>query len=180
VTGALRVRFASPNPGQRAEACALAADDPNAVLFVELLDAALADPTPRVARSAGEALTRIAEYADEAARALQRALRGDRPDARWAAVFALARCEPPEVAWLPALALALDHPAGDVRWNALRVLVHGAPLLAEIAPLLEALAAEDPRPRVRRMAAHGLRRLAAPAESDRRAPGSLPAVGPPR
>lgn len=163
MTRALQARFASPNATERAEACALAGDDANAVLFVELLDAALGDPEPRVARSAGEALSRIAAHADEATRTLQRALRGDRAEARWAAAFALARCEPPDIAWLPALALALDHPAGDVRWNALRVLVNSAPVLREVPPLLAGLADDDPRPRVRRMAAHGLRRLAAPA-----------------
>jgi HEAT repeat protein len=162
VTAALDARFASPNPAERAFACDLAADDPNAVLLIDRLETALGDPAPRVAQRAADALARLAERTPEVDRVLRRALRGERTNARWAAAFALARCAPPEAAWLPALVEALDHPAGDVRWAALRQLVSSAPLLPEVPPLIQGLAADDPRPRVRRMAAHGLRRLANP------------------
>jgi HEAT repeat protein len=160
VSDALQVGLESPEPAARAAACGRAARHENAVLFVDRLDVLLGDPDARVATAAADALATIGAHDPGVAGRLRAALRGNRPNARWAAAFATARSAPADAALLPALIEALDQPGGDVRWRALRELVRAAHSLPEIRPLLTGLAELDSRPRVREMAVHGLRHFA--------------------
>ena len=91
---------------------------------------------------------------------LRRALRSDRPNARWGAAFASARLAPPGPGLLPPLVEALACEARDIRWRAARLLVESGRVLPELQPLLAGLATGDPRPQVRQMATHCLRELA--------------------
>jgi HEAT repeat protein len=160
VSHALLARFGSSDPAERARACRSAGDDPSGVLLLDALEAALGDPVVAVARAASDAVGEIGARAGGVDEVLRRALRSDCPNARWAAALASARLAPPGPSLLPPLVEALTCEAGDVRWRAARVLVASAHVLPETQPLLCGLAASDPRPRVRQMAAHCLRELA--------------------
>jgi len=127
---------------------------------VQELEEALGDPVVAVASAASDALAEIGSRAAEVDALLRRALRGDRPNARWGAAFASARLAPPGPGLLPPLVEALACEARDVRWRAARLLVESGHALPELQPLLAGLATGDPRPQVRQMAAHCLRELA--------------------
>jgi HEAT repeat protein len=156
-------RLASQDSDERVRACRSAARDPSAVILLDALAAALGDPVVAVARAASDALAEIGEIGAQAGEVdglLRRALRSDRPNARWAAAFASARLAPPEPGLLPPLVEALACGAGDVRWRAARLLVEAGRVLPEPQPLVTGLATGDPNPRVRQMAIHCLRELA--------------------
>jgi HEAT repeat protein len=160
VSHPLLERFASSDPGERARACRSAARDPSAVVLLDPLEKALGDPVVAVARAASDALAEIGSRASEVGALLRRAVRSDRPNARWGAAFAAAHLAPPDSGLLPPLVEALACEAGDVRWRAARLLAETGSVLPELQPLLAGLATGDARPRVRRMAAHCLRELA--------------------
>jgi HEAT repeat protein len=153
-------RLASSDPGERARACRSAARDPSAVILLDALEEALGDPVVAVASAASDALAEIGARAAEVDALLRRALRSDRPNARWGAAFASAHLAPPGPGLLPPLVEALACEARDIRWRAARLLVECGHALAELQPLLGGLATGDPRPQVRQMAAHCLRELA--------------------
>ena len=153
-------RLTSPDPGERADACRSAAHDPAAVILLDALEESLGDPVVAVACAASDALVEIGSRAAEVDALLRRALRGDRPNARWGAAFASARLAPPGPGLLPPLVEALACEAPDVRWRAARLLVESGRVLPELQPLLGGLVTGDPRPLVRQMAAHCLRALA--------------------
>jgi HEAT repeat protein len=153
-------RLESPDPGERFDACRSAAHDPAAVILLDALEEALGDPVVAVARAASDALAEIGSRTPEVDALLRRALRGDRPNARWGAAFASARLAPPGPGLLPPLVEALACEAPDVRWQAARLLVESGRVLPELQPLLAGLVSGDARPLVRQMAAHCLRELA--------------------
>jgi HEAT repeat protein len=153
-------RLASPDPGERARACRSAARDPAAVIFLDALEEALGDPVAAVARAASDALAEIGSRAPEVDALLRRAMRSNRPNARWGAAFASAQLAPPVPGLLPPLVEALACDARDIRWRAARLLVESGHALPESRLLLAGLATGDPRPAVRQMAAHCLRELA--------------------
>jgi HEAT repeat protein len=160
VSHPLLEQLASRDSAERVRACRSAAGDPSAVILLDALAAALGDPVVAVACAAADALAEIGARDDAVAGLLRRALRSDRPNARWAAAFASARLAPPEAGHLPPLVEALGCGAGDVRWRAARLLVEAGRVLPEPRPLLTGLATDDPNPRVRQMAIHCLRELA--------------------
>lgn len=156
----LLAQLASLDPAERANACRSAAQNPAAVLLLDGLELALGDRDPVVARTASDALVTIGSRAAEVDPLLRRAIRSDRPNARWAAAFARARLGPPTTGLLPPLVEAFGSESGDVRWRAARLMVEFDALLPEVRPLLAGLAAVDTRASVRQMAVHCLRELA--------------------
>jgi hypothetical protein len=169
VSHPLLARLASRDAAERRRACRDAAEDPAGVLLVDALEGVMGDPIPAVAAAAADAVAAIGARAGGVDDTLTRALRSDRPNARWAAAFAGARLARPSPRLLPPLVEALDCSAGEIRWRAARLLVQSAPVLSEVAPLLLGLAGGDARPRVRLMALHCLRELAPDAPETARA-----------
>jgi len=155
----LLARLASRDDGERRRACRDAAMDPAGILLVAALEEVLDDRVPAVAAAAADALAGIGARSGGVDESLARALRSDRPNARWAAAFAGARLAPPRPRLLPPLVEALACDAGEIRWRAARLLVQCAEVLPEVEPLLLGLARSDAPPRVRRMALHCLREL---------------------
>jgi HEAT repeat protein len=145
----------------RSEACREVVDDPSAVLLLDALGEALADPERKVSRAASDALVVLSARHSEVRDVLRRALRGDEPRARWAAVFVMARLGPPEPGWLPAIIEGLGSDHTEVRWTAARLLVDLGRLDGQTLPLATGLARSDERPQVRRMAIFCLRELGA-------------------
>lgn len=152
--------LASPDPARRRDACTAAAKDPSAVLLVDALGDALGDPAREVSRAASEALAAIGLRQRGVEETLRRALRSDHPVRRYRAAATLARLAPPSSSLVPALVDALDHPEGDVRWGAARLLVDTGRLHGEVLGILLGLLRAGDRPGVRRMAAFALRELA--------------------
>jgi len=160
VSHPLLARLHDPNPDTRREACREAPDDPAAVLLVDALCAALADPSKEVGREASRALAEIGTRHGGVAEALGRALRRGEPRARLFAALALARLGPPPLKLLPALVGALALADGDLRFTAARLLVDLGRSWPEVLGMLCALVAGGERPEVRRMAVFALRELA--------------------
>jgi HEAT repeat protein len=160
VTHPIVERLGDRDPETRRRACLDAIDDPSAVILVDALADALADPVRRVARAASEALARIGKQHDAVAVALRRALSSDEPRRRWGAAFTSARLEPPRLGWLPALVEALGAEDAAVRWSSARLVVDTGRLHGEVLPVLMGLLAGDAAPRVRRMSIYCLRELA--------------------
>jgi HEAT repeat protein len=131
------------------------------VLLIDALEGALGDPVPAVAQAASDALVEIGTRCDAVRANLRRALHSEHPNARWAAAFARIRLAPPDAGLLPGLIEAWTCAAGEVRWRAARLLVQCEAILPEVRPLLHGLAADDPRPDIRRMAVHCVGKLAA-------------------
>ena len=155
----LRQALASPESERRASACREAATDPAAVVWIDALAEALADPTGAVRRAASDSLASIGRDHDVAP-ALKRALHGDDPHARWGAAQTLARLAPPEPALIPAAVEALASQLGSVRWSAARLLVELGRLHGDVLPLLVGLARSADSSELRRMAMFCLRELA--------------------
>ena len=153
----------SSDPEERRDACRRAAGDPSAVLLIDALVEALADPVKAVSREACDALTDIGRSSPDAhvlKRALKRALYGDDPRQRWSAAFTSARLAPPTPGLLPALVEAMGSPDGDVRWSAARLLVELGRTHPEVLGVVLRLVAAGDTPEVRRMSAFALRELA--------------------
>jgi hypothetical protein len=165
----LLARLADPDPEARRAACRDAADDPSAVLLVDALCAALADPVRAVGREASAALARIGGRHPDVMGALAAALRGPEPRARLFAALAMGRIEPPAPKLLPALVDALAFADGDLRFEAARLLVDLGRLHPEVEALLLGLAGGSERPELRRMALFALRELAPDREETARA-----------
>lgn len=168
MTHAVVAGLRDPDASVRQKACLAAPEDPSAVLLVDALGEALADPEPRVARAASDALAKLAPDHPAVAELLRRALHADDPHLRWGAAFTKARLAPPEPGLLPALAEALASPRSHVRWSAARILVDLGRLHREALPVALGLARTDPNPVVRRMALFCARELAPhePATAD--------------
>ena len=160
MTHPVLARMRDPDPRVRKQACRAAADDPSAVLLVNALEDALADPDVGVRHAASAALARLAPDHEVVSDVLRRALHDDDPRRRWTAAFTKARLAPPDPGLLPALVDALSAPEADVRWAAARILVDLGRLHREALPVALDLARGDPNPRVRRMALFCLRELA--------------------
>lgn len=160
MTHPVLARLTSADPDERRAACVEAVDDPSAVLLIDALCAALADPEKRVAQAASDALARLAPVDPGVGAAVRAALRGGVASQRWFAAFTLSRIEAPSVRLLPPLVEALASDAGDIRWAAARLLVNTGRVHGEVLPLLIGLARSDPDPGVRAMALYGLRELA--------------------
>ena len=160
MTHPVLARMRDSDPRVRKQACREAADDPSAVLLVDALDEALADPDAGVRQAASDALARLAPDHGIVSEVLRRALHGDDRRRRWAAAFAKARLAPPDPGLLPVLVDALAAPEPDVRWAAARILVDLGRLHREALPVALGLARGDPNPVVRRMALFCLRELA--------------------
>jgi len=160
VSHPLLARLRDPDPGVRRAACREAPDDASAVLLVDALCAALADPVKDVARAASEALARIGGVDRAVLPALTAALRGPDPRARLFAALAMARLAPPSRKLLPALIEGLTLADGDLRWTAARLLVELGRLEPEVLPLLLSLVSAGEQPAGRRMAVFALRELA--------------------
>lgn len=156
----LLARLRDPDPAAREAACREAPDDPSAVLLVDALCAALADPEKAVARAASAALARIGPAHGAVQAALSTALRAPQPRARLFAALALAALGPPPLKLLPALVDALALADGDLRFAAARLLVDLGRIEPEVQGLLIALVAGGERPELRRMAIFALRELA--------------------
>jgi hypothetical protein len=160
VTHPVLAGLRSEDPEERRAACRAAAGDPSAVLLVGALCEALGDPSPTVARAASDALVALGQRDAEVKTALGDLLHGAAPESRLRAALTWGRIEPPPIRLLPALVDALDHPDGDVRWEAARQLVAMGRLERDVLPVLLQLAAAADRPAARRMAVHALRQLA--------------------
>lgn len=159
MSASLQARLACADPAERARACRDAAADPAAVVWIDALGRTLGDADREVARAASEALVAIGRRHDVSA-ALRAALRSDAPARRWHAARALARLQPPGTELLPALVEALACGAGDVRWEAARILVDVGRLHGEVLTLLLGLVRSAGHASQRAMAAHCLRELA--------------------
>lgn len=144
----------------RRAACAAIAEDPSAVLLLEALRDALADPEPAVRRAASRALARLGRETPEVDPLLLEALRGDRPESRFEAARALAELAPPSPKLVPALIEALGSQRRETAWEAARLLVDAGRLHAEVAPIVIGLVRAGPTPGVRSMAVSCLRELA--------------------
>lgn len=164
MTHPLLEQLASGDPQARCEACRAAAADPAGALLAPALGRVLGDPEKAVMRAASDALVEIGRRAGAIDDVLREALRADDPARRWGAAYTFARVEAPAPRLLPALVEALASDDGDVRWAAARILVDMGRLHGEVLPLLTGLVQSDPRPGVRRMAIHTLRKLAADAD----------------
>lgn len=162
-------RLGAADPEVRRAACADAARDPSAVLLVDALCEALADPEPRVARAASDALASIGARDAEVGERLGAVLRRPGRDRRWWAAFTLARLGPPPIKLLPVLIDTLEHPEGSVRWSAAKLLVELGRLEGEVLPVLLHFVASPERPAVRRMAIFCVRELAPDREESGRA-----------
>ncbi|MDH3520336.1 MAG: HEAT repeat domain-containing protein [Myxococcales bacterium] len=153
-------RLRSDDPEQRRSACADAARDPSAALFVEALCERLADPVHGVASAASRALAQLAPRDAQVRRGLDRALRGEEPMRRWRAALTYPRFEPPSLKLLPVLIDASGAPDRHVRWATTKLLVDLGRLQPEVLPVLLERSHADPRPVARRMLVHALRGLA--------------------
>ncbi len=169
MTHPLLARLRDPDPDARRAACQEAPADASAVLLVDALCAALADPRKQVARAASDALARIGRVDRAVLPALTDALRGPHLRARLFAALAMARLAPPARKLLPALIEALALAEGDLRWTAARLLVELGRLEPEVLPLLLSLVASGEQPASRRMAIFALRELAPALEETGRA-----------
>ena len=165
----LLARLRDPDPEARRAACRDAPDDPSAVLLVDALCAALADPVRTVGREASAALARIGAAHGGVMPALSAALRGAEAHARLFAALAIGRLEPPAPKLLPALVDALALADGDLRFEAARLLVDLGHLHPEVEALLVGLVGGSERPEVRRMAIFALRELAPDRDETARA-----------
>jgi hypothetical protein len=165
----LLARLRDSDPDARRAACREAVEDPSAILLVDALCAALADPAKEVAREASTALSRIGARHGGVTAALSAALRAPDPRARLFAALAIGRLGPPPLKLLPALVDALALADGDLRFAAARLLVDLGRLEPEVLGMLCALVAGDERPEVRRMAVFALRELAPDREETARA-----------
>lgn len=165
----LLARLRDPDADVRRAACREAPDDASAVLLVDALCSALADPVKEVARAASEALARIGGVDRGVLPALTAALRGPDPRARLFAALAMARLAPPPLKLLPALIDGLALADGDLRWTAARLLVELGRIEAEVLPLLLSLVSRSEQPAGRRMAVFALRELAPDLEETARA-----------
>jgi hypothetical protein len=165
----LLARLRDPDPDARRAACREAPDDPSAVLLVDALCAALADPAKEVAREASRALSEIGARHGGVTAALGAALRGPDPRARLFAALAIGRLGPPPLRLLPALVDALALADGDLRFAAARLLVDLGRTEPEVLGMLCALVSGDERPEIRRMAVFALRELAPDREETSRA-----------
>jgi HEAT repeat protein len=130
------------------------------VILADALGEALGDTERSVRRAASDALVAIGGLAGGVDGVLRRALRGDDPNARWAAAFARARLAPPDPSLLPPIVEALACADGDVRWAAARLLVDIARLHPEVGEVALGLSRAGEAPVVRRMALFCLRELA--------------------
>ena len=153
-------RLQDPDRQVRAEACRALAEDPSAVLFLDALADALADPEREVGRAASDALVRLADRHPEVHAVLRRSLHEDDPQLRFRAAYTQARLGPPEPGLLPALVEAFAARDADVRWAAIRIFVdlgrnHGEALTVAIG-----LARTADAGAVRRSALFCLRELA--------------------
>ena len=157
---ALLGRLSHGDPAVRREACHEIAFDPSAVLLLEALAGALADPDRGVRRAAGDALIRLGGTHAEVDALLREALRGDAAPARFEAARALAALAPPAPRLIPALVEALAHPEPDVAWEAARLLVDMGRLHAEVVPIVTGLVRAGEGAGLRRMAVFCLRELA--------------------
>lgn len=150
----------SPDPAARRAACAAAVDDPSAVLLLDALGEALADPDRSVVRAASEALAALARRVDGVLASLERALRRPAFAGRTAAALVWARLEPPPVKLLPLLVDGLESADAEQRWPAARALVDMGRNQGEVLPLLVQLVEGGERPAARAMAVYALRELA--------------------
>lgn len=169
MTHPLVARLRDPDPEARRDACVAAATDPSAVLLVDALCEALADPEKRVARSASDALTGIGRHDAEVSGRLNAQLRRGAHDGRWWAAFTIARLGPPPIKLLPIFIDALEHPEGDIRWSAAKLLVELGRLEPEVLPVVLHFVESEERPLARRMAIFCLRELAPDLEETARA-----------
>jgi HEAT repeat protein len=169
VSHPLLARLRDRDPGVRRAACREAPEDASAVLLVDALVEALADPDKGVARAASDALARIGQRDAGVSRTLAAALQRLAPQGRLFAALAIARLEPPPLKLLPPLVSALALADGDLRWTAVRLLVELGRSAPEVLPLLLALVAGDEQPEVRRMAVFALRELAPDRDESARA-----------
>ncbi|HVH20629.1 MAG TPA: HEAT repeat domain-containing protein [Myxococcota bacterium] len=165
----LTARLRDSDPEERRAACREAVEDPSAILLVDALCAALADPVKEVAREASASLAKIGARHGGVTTALGAALRGSDPRARLFAALAIGRLGPPPLKLLPALVDALALADGDLRFAAARLLVDLGRLEPEVLGMLCALVAGGERPEVRRMAVFALRELAPDREETARA-----------
>ena len=155
----LREALTSPQSERRASACREAATDPTAVVWIDALAQALADPAGAVRQAACDALASIGRDHDVAP-ALKQALHGNDPHGRWGAAQTLARLAPPQPALIPAAVEALESRLGSERWSAARLLVELGRLHGDVLPLLVGLAHSGDSRGLRRMALFCLRELA--------------------
>jgi HEAT repeat protein len=153
-------RLRDPSPQVRAEACRAVPDDPSAVLFLDELAQALADPAREVGRAASDALVTLAEAHPEVHDLLRRLLHEDDPRLRFRAAYVKSRLGPPEPVLLPALVEAFAARDSDVRWAAVRIFVDLGRLHEQALPLALGLARTSELPVVRRTALFCLRELA--------------------
>ena len=144
----------------RREACNAIVRDASAVLLLEPLRDALADPDPGVRRAAGNALVQLGRNESEVDTLLLAALRSGGTESRFEAAHALAELAPPSPKLLPALIEALGHERRETAWEAARILVDAGRLHAEVAPIVIGLVRAGPSTAVRSMAIACLRELA--------------------
>jgi len=160
VSHALVARLREGDAAARRAACAAIPDDPAAVLLIEPLGDALADPDPGVRRAAGDALVRIGREAREVDARLLGVLRGDEAASRFEAARALAELAPPGPKLVPVLVEALASPRRETAWEAARLLVDAGRLHPEVTPIVIGLVRAGPSPAARAMAVACLRELA--------------------
>jgi len=160
VTHPVLARLRDRDPAVRRDACALAAQDPAAVLLAPGLAAALGDPVRAVWRAASEALLSIAaQDAAAALAALREALHGGDERTREVAALTGARLAPRELRWLPSLAQALGSDDGYLRWGAARQLVEMGRTDASVLAIALEIVRGGKSPVARRMAAFCVRDL---------------------
>lgn len=153
-------RLRDPAPEARRKACRDVADDPSAVLLLEPLAGALADPEPTVRRAASDSLAALGRQHGEVDPLLRDALRGEARAGRFEAARALAALGPPAPRLIPALIEALGDPRQDTAWEAARLLVDTGRLHAEVVPIVTGLVHAGESEATRRMAIFCLRELA--------------------
>jgi HEAT repeat protein len=161
VSHPLLAGFASEDREKRLRACRRAPADPSAVLLLDALAVALGDADEAVAWAASDALAEIGVRHDEVGERLRRAQRSAVPRVRRFASFARARLGHRDLALVPPLVEAFEAGSGPAYWRAGQLMVELDATLPEVRPLLTALAADDSKGSVRRMAIHCLRRLCA-------------------
>ncbi len=160
MTHPVLVRLRSGDASVRRAACAEAADDSSAALWIEALGDALGDADPDVSRAACDALVRIARVERTVHDVVRAALRSANPQQRFAAAVTSARIETPGPHLVPALVGALASRGGETRWAAARLLVDVGRLHGEVLGILLGLLRGGESPLSRRMAAFCLRELA--------------------
>lgn len=161
-------RLRDPDRRVRAEACRSVPEDPSAVLLLDALGDALADPDRAVGRAASDALVGLADRHPEVHDVLRRALHGDDPGQRFRAAYAKSRLGPPEPGLLPAVVEAFAARDPDVRWAAARLFVDLGRLHGQVLPVALGLARTAEPSQVRQTALFCLRELAPddPAAAD--------------